>query len=123
MTSSNPHLDPKMLGMLAGFDAEAESRIALRARRSVLSRLLRSGEQRIRRRHNYGLALAAALTVLVLIAPVIWMAVDEFLSSEHPANMAPQMALVLVLFTSGLFAALVAGLRENLRRREGTRRR
>lgn len=121
--NQNPQSDPQLLGMLSGFDADAERSVALRARRSVLGRLLRNGEQRVQQRYNFGLALGAAACVLVLIAPVVWMIVDEVLDGEHPASLAPQLGILAILLTAALLTVLTAVLRENLRGRDGFRRR
>lgn len=121
--NQTPQSDPHLLGMLSGFDADAERTVALRTRRSVLGRLLRNGEQRVQRRYNFGLAIAAAAFVLMLIAPVVWMTVDEVLEGEHPASLAPQLGILAVLMTAALLTALTAVLRENLRGKDGFRRR
>jgi len=106
--SSQPSAD--LIAALAGRDAGREAAVGHRTRRVVLSSLGVLREQKENRSRIRGLALAVAILVPLLIAPLIWEATDSFIAGEHLGDPGSQLSLWATIFCCTLLAAvLVAG--------------
>ncbi len=101
--------DPGLLSILTGINASAGESAAMKARRSVRSNLTTIREQRSARRRNRALTLAIAIAVLLVVAPTISNAIDEFFGEEHFGDMSSQMTLLAVILVPAALAALFAG--------------
>jgi hypothetical protein len=101
--------DPGLLSILTGINAAAGQNIASKTRRSVLNNLMTHKEQRVARRRNVALTLAASVVVLLILAPALWNAVDELLSDDHLEDLGSQMTLLALILIPAALAALFAG--------------
>jgi len=107
-SSNEPASD--LLASLAGMDAGREVAVGHRTRRVVLSSLGVLREQKESRKRVRGVALAAAIFVPLLIAPLVWEATDSFIAGEHLGDPGSQLSLWATVFCCTLLAAvLVAG--------------
>jgi hypothetical protein len=110
--SSNP--SPELLSALSGLDANRQRNVANRTRRVVMSsqgvmREAKKGGSRAR-----AFAVAAAIVLLLLIAPLIWRVADNLIEGEHLGDMTSQSALWFCIFCPTILAAaLVAGWWKN----------
>jgi len=99
-----------LIASLAGHDGGRERAIGDRTRRVVLSSVGVLREQKENRTRIRGLALAAAILVPLLIAPLVWEATDSFIAGEHLGDPGSQLSLWATVFCCTLLAAvLVAG--------------
>lgn len=105
---------PDLLSALAGREAARDVAVGYRTRRVVLSSLGVLREERENRSRARGVALAAAIVVPLLIAPLIWEATDSFIAGEHLGDPGSQLSLWATVFCCTLLsAALVAGWWKN----------
>jgi hypothetical protein len=105
---------PDLLSALAGREANRERAVAYRTRRVVLSSLGILKEQKQDRSRVRGVALAVALLVLLLIAPLLWEATDSLIAGEHLGDPGNQLSLWACIVCSTLLAAaVVAGWWKN----------
>jgi hypothetical protein len=101
--------DPGLISILTGINASAGESIAMKTRRSVLNNLMTHKEQQLARRRNVTWSLAVSFAVLLIITPVIWNALDEFLDAEPVGDLASQLALSAMVLIPAALAALFAG--------------
>jgi hypothetical protein len=81
--------------------------VVLRTRRSVMEAANQIQVQRVRNRRQVGIALLSLGSLLVLLTPAIWSAVDDLFGGEHFFDM-PTMVLSLVLLLfSAVFGVLI----------------
>lgn len=101
---------PELLASLTGHDGSREAAVGYRTRRVVLSSLGVLREQKENRTRARGVALAAAILVPLLIAPLVWEATDSFIAGEHLGDPGSELSLWATVFCCTLLAAvLVAG--------------
>jgi hypothetical protein len=81
----------------------------MKARRSVLNNLMTHKEQQLARRRNVTLGLAISFAVFLMITPVIWNAMEEFLDEEHLGDLTSQLTLSALVLIPAALAALFAG--------------
>jgi hypothetical protein len=99
-----------LLTALSGKDASRDQAVAYRTRRVVLGSLGVIKDQKQNRSRARGVALAIAVVVFALIAPLVWEATDSLIAGEHLADPGSQLSLwAIVLCPTLLGAALVAG--------------
>jgi hypothetical protein len=103
-----------LLRAIAGHDANAQLPVVARTRRAIRvandSRLVR-GE---RGRRQIGITLFVFGTIVVLLAPVIWGAVEDLVGGEHFADLPAQVMLLsafLMLAVGGALAVAWLGRR------------
>jgi hypothetical protein len=101
--------DSGLLSILTGMNASAGQNVAIKARRSVMNNLMTHKEQRVARRRNVALTLAASVVVLLILAPALWNAVDDVLSDDHLEDLGSQMTLLTLVLIPAALAALFAG--------------
>jgi hypothetical protein len=96
---------------LAGnHSADRDREVAHSTRRVVLASLGVLNDQREGRKRIRSLALAATVVVLLVVGPLIWWVVDNFIAGEHMSDLTSQFALlVCVLCPALLAAAFLAG--------------
>ena len=105
---SNPSSD--LLNALGGLDANRQRQVANRTRRVVLSSQGVLQEQKKGVKRVRAFAIAAAIVILLLMAPLVWQVSDNLIAGEHLGDMTSQFALwACVLCPTILAAALVAG--------------
>lgn len=105
---ANPDRDLK--AALAGERADRERDVAFSTRRVVMASLGVIKEQRAGRRRVRAVALAAIVIVLLVVAPLIWWAVDNLINGEHLGDLTSQFSLwVCILCPALLAAAVMAG--------------
>jgi hypothetical protein len=99
-----------LLSALTGREANRERAVAHRTRRVVLGSLGVMREQKQDRSRTRGLALAGALVILLLIAPLLWELTDSLIAGEHLGDPGSQLSMwACVVCPTLLAAALVAG--------------
>jgi hypothetical protein len=103
-----------LLRAVAGHDANAQLPVVARTRRAIRvaneSRLVQ-GE---RGRRQIGITLFVFGTIVVLLAPVIWGAVEDLVGGEHFADLPAQVMLLsafLMLAVGGALAVAWLGRR------------
>lgn len=103
-----------LLSALSGLDGDRERRVSFRTRRVVLGSLGVLKEQQQSGSRRRGVALAIAVVVLLLIAPLIWEATDSLFAGEHLADPGSQLSLwACIMCPTLLGAALIAGWWKN----------
>jgi hypothetical protein len=106
--NSEPSAD--LISAINGLEANRERIVAHRTRRVVMSSggVLREHRQTGVRARAF--ALAGTILVLLLIAPLVWEAVDSLIAGEHLADPGSQLSLwACIMCPTILAAALVAG--------------
>lgn len=108
--------DEGSLGGLAARleDADEDRRVAADTRRVVMASMGVMKDQRESRTRSRSLALAATLVVLLILAPLVWMAVDHFSAGGRMGDLTTEFILwACILCPALLAAALVAGRLRN----------
>jgi hypothetical protein len=101
---------------LASGMADRDRAVASRTRGVVLASLGVMQDQKEGRKRVRAVALAAAIGVLLLVAPLIWWAADNLIAGEHLGDLTSQLSLwVCILCPALLAAAVVAGWLRNRR--------
>ncbi len=99
-----------LISALSGLDANRARAVAHRTRRVVMSSGGVLREQKLTGHRARAFALAGTILVLLLIAPLIWEAVDSLIAGEHLADPGSQLSLwACIVCPTFLAAALVAG--------------
>jgi hypothetical protein len=117
-TAAPPAAPPSddLLSALSGLDANRTRTVANRTRRVVLSSQGVLQEQNRGRNRARSFAIAGAIVLLLLLAPLAWQASEGFTQGEHLLDPSAQLAIWAVIACAAILAAaLVAGW---LRRRD-----
>ncbi len=96
-----------LLRAIAGRDANAQLPLVARTRRAIRvanDARLEKGE---RGRRHIGITLFVFGAFLVLLAPVLWTSLDDFIGGEHFGDLPTQVALISTLLIMSVVAALV----------------
>lgn len=101
--------DAGLVESLAGLNASGEMRAAEKTRRAVMGAVIQMREQRTERRRSCGIALLVCAVLLVLLSPVIWGGVDEWIGGASLGDLQAQMTLLALVVFPALLAALFAG--------------
>jgi len=111
LTESNrPEPDREVVAAIGGHRSERARALAERTRRVVLASRGVLFERKAGHRRVSALALAAAIAILLALAPLVWWAVDTMVAGEHLGEMTGQIALWACMLCAALVAAtLVAG--------------
>jgi hypothetical protein len=110
MNGDTPGDNSDLLSALTGREANRERAVAHRTRRVVLGSLGMMREQKQDRSRTRGLALAGALVILLLIAPLLWELTDSLIAGEHLGDPGSQISMwACIVCPTLLAAALVAG--------------
>jgi hypothetical protein len=97
-----------LLRAIAGHDANAQLPVVARTRRAIrIADESRRAQDEYGRR-SLGISLFAFGAFLVLLAPVLWTSVDDFIGGEHFGDLPTQVALISTLLMMSVVAALVA---------------
>jgi hypothetical protein len=99
-------VDGDVLRTLAGLNVQAERPIVNRTRRAIRVADETRRIQGKRGRRQAGIALFALGGILVLLAPALWISLDDLLGGEHFGDLPAQV----VLFCSFLLLAIVGAL-------------
>jgi hypothetical protein len=98
----------EMLKALLDVNCDANRATVRRTRYAVRDKAIVLKEQRLQRRHSLGLALFVLSTMFILLAPAIWNGAQDLLDGEHLGDLSTQLAFLLILVASTMFAALAA---------------
>lgn len=104
---STSNHDPELIHALAGMNAEADMRVAQKTRRVVHGALLGIKDRKVTSRRSLGIAMMASMAILLLLSPAIWNAFEDLVEGEHFGDIPTQMALLLIVSSLALLAALV----------------
>jgi hypothetical protein len=108
--------DRDLVASLAVGLADRDRAVARRTRGVVLASLGVMQDQKAGRKRVRAVALAAAIGVLLLVAPLVWWAADNLIGGEHMGDLPSEFSLwVCVLCPALLAAAVVAGWLRNRR--------
>lgn len=105
--ASGAGVDPQLVQMLSGLDAQANMAVVQRTRRAVMEAAHEMRASQSRSRRQLGVILLALVSLVILLTPAIWIVVDDLFSDEHFQD-APTMTMSLVVTVfSAIFAALL----------------
>ena len=93
-------------------DGDANRRVAQKTRRAVRDAVISTQEKRSRQRRNLGLAILGFVSMLVLLGPAIWNAVEEFLGEEPLFDLPTQITFLIGMLFLAMLAALIAVWKE-----------
>jgi hypothetical protein len=96
-----------LLQALSGLDAQRTRAVADRTRRVVLSSQGVLKEQERNRDRARSFALAGVIVLLVLLAPLVWEAVEGLSAGEHLGDPGAQLALWGILACAAMLAAVL----------------
>jgi nitrate reductase gamma subunit len=113
-------IDPQLVRMLAGLDAEANMEVVQRTRRAVMAVANERRMARAQSQRQIGIILLALGVLVMLLTPAIWVVAEDLFEGEHFQD-APGVAMSLVVtIFSTIFAALIVIWRNReSRSREG----
>jgi hypothetical protein len=111
---ANSELDAKRdlaASLAGGLSADRDRAVAHSTRRVVLASLGVLNDQKKGEKRSRSVAMAAVLVVLLVVGPLAWWAVENFVAGEHIGNnLADEFSLwVCILCPALLAAAFVAG--------------
>ncbi|HEV2274814.1 MAG TPA: hypothetical protein VGR96_11650 [Acidobacteriaceae bacterium] len=109
---TGPVVREDVVKALANLNCDASLVRVQRTRCSLREAALGLQEQRLRRRRNIGLALAAFFCLLVLLAPAVWNSAEDLMGGEHLNDFPLQIAFFLLMLFPAMLAALVAVWKE-----------
>lgn len=93
---------------LTGLNYDADLALAQRTRRAVRSAAITLAERRAHQRRTIGFAVVAIVTFAVLMAPVIWDAVEDLYGGERLGDLPTEFMFLLMMLLPAVFAALLA---------------
>lgn len=111
-----PVADPEVVSALSGFQSQSGMSAAQRARRSVREAVIVMDEERGRSRRNLGIVLLALTALFVLLSPLLWSGIDEWMAGEHIFDASAMVTMLAIALATALCAALIAGWRRQGRR-------
>ena len=90
------------------FDGDATRLVTQKTRRAVRDAVITTQEERTRQRRNVGFAILGFVSMLVLLGPAIWNAVEEFLGEEPLFDLPTQITFLIAMLFLAMLAALIA---------------
>jgi hypothetical protein len=93
-------------------DGDANRRVTQKTRRAVRDAVITTQEKRSRQRRNLGFAILGFVSMLVLLGPAIWNAVEEFLGEEPLFDFPTQITFLIAMLFLAMLAALIAVWKE-----------
>lgn len=99
----------EMVQILAGLNYDADLALAQKTRRAVRSAAIVLAERRAHQRRTIGIAVAAILTLAVLLAPVVWNVIGELSGGGQLADMPTEFLFLFMMLLPAVFAALFVG--------------
>ena len=93
-------------------DGDANRRVTQKTRRAVRDAVITTQEKRSRQRRNLGFAILGFVSMLVLLGPAIWNAVEEFLGEEPLFDLPTQITFLIAMLFLAMLAALIAVWKE-----------
>jgi hypothetical protein len=117
---STASVDPQLVQMLAGLDADANLEVVQRTRRAVMVAANERHAARARSQRQLGMILLALGILVMMMTPAIWVVAQDLLEGEMLQDgQTLVMSLVVTVF-SAVFAALILTWRNReSRSREG----
>ena len=99
-----------LIATLVGALADRDRTVARHTRNVVLASLGVLKDQERGRKRIRALALAAIIIILLVVAPLVWWAVDNLISGEHMGDLTIEASMwVCILCPALLAAAVLAG--------------
>lgn len=96
--------------LAGGLSADRDRAVAHSTRRVVLASLGVLNDQRESGKRSRAVALAVGLVVLLVVGPLVWWVVENFVTGEHMGDLPSEFSLwVCILCPALLAAAFVAG--------------
>jgi hypothetical protein len=89
-------------------DGDANRRVTQKTRRAVRDAVITTQEKRTRQRRNLGFAILGFVSMLVLLGPAIWNAVEEFLGEEPLFDLPTQITFLVAMLFLAMLATLIA---------------
>lgn len=100
-----------LLRAVAGHDANAQLPVVARTRRAIRVANEARLEQGERGRRHIGITLFVLGAIFVLLAPVIWGAVEDLVGGEHFADLPAQVMLLSTFLMLAVVGALAVAWR------------
>ena len=97
-----------VVSALAWSDCEATLALAQKTRRAVRDEVISTQERRVRHRRSLGFAIFAFVSLFVLLAPALWVGLEDLLAGEHLFDLPTLVACLILMLFSGMLATLVA---------------
>ncbi len=102
--------DQDLIASVTGTTGDRDRATAYRTRRVVLASLGVLQQQKAGRKRTRAVAIAAAIVVLLVVAPLVWWAVDNLIAGEHMGDLTSELSMwVCILCPAILAAAVMAG--------------
>lgn len=98
----------EMIKALTGLNYDADLALAQKTRRAVRSAAIVLAERRAHQRRTIGIAIAAILVMAVLLAPVIWNAIEELSTGGRLSDMPTEFLFLFMMLVPAVFGALLA---------------
>lgn len=98
----------ELVQALAGLKYEADLVLSQKTRRAVRNAAIGMAERRSHQRRTIGFAVAAVLTLAVLLAPGIWNTVQAVNGGERFGDMPTEFMVLFMMLLPAVFAALFA---------------
>jgi cytochrome bd-type quinol oxidase subunit 2 len=105
--TNNDQTREALLRAVSGHDVSAQLPIVARTRRAIRVANETRRENGKRGRRTFGISLFAFGALFVLLAPVLWVSLDDLIGGEHFTDLPTQVALVSTLLMLSVVAALL----------------
>ncbi len=96
------------VGPLAWSDGDATRALAQKTRRAVRDEVISIQERRVSQRRSLGFAIFGFVSLFVLLAPALWVGLEDLLAGEHLFDLPTLVACLILMLFSGMLATLVA---------------
>lgn len=93
---------------IAWQDCDANLMLAQKTRRAVRDAVISTQEKRARQRRNLGFAILVFVSMLVLLAPAMWIGIEDLLAGEHLFDLPALVSFIILMVFSAMLAALIA---------------
>jgi|GEM_PF-6681051 len=98
----------EMVKALTGLKYDADLALAQKTRRAVRSAAIVLAERRAHQRRTIGIAIAAILVMALLLAPVIWNAIEDLSAGGRLSDTPTEFLFLFMMLVPAVFGALFA---------------